>query len=113
MAPKLRSEALSKHPPGDTVLKVIDKYRVTREIAKHIALRQIIDDAWIEWNQAGTAKEKIAVHKRFRVQVIRSMLSFGGFEIAAHGVISVAFGNFLVGGSLIVVGAAMMHLMRR
>jgi hypothetical protein len=96
--------------PGTAIRRVLDANHIAREVARHIHLEQIIDDHFVLWAQAETIEARLAVHKRFRKQVARALVSFGGIEIAAHGVISVAFGNWLVGASLIVVGAALIYL---
>lgn len=109
MASIHNDESIAKQQPGNEVQRVLEQYPVARKVARHIELEQIIDDHCVLWAQAETVEAKLAVHKRFRRQVAKSLLSFGGVEIAAHGVISVAFGNWLVGASLIVVGAALIH----
>jgi hypothetical protein len=109
MASLRNDKSIARQQPGSEIQRVLKQYPTARKIARHIELEQIIDDHHYLWAQAETIEAKLTIHKRFRRQVARSLVSFGGVEIAAHGVISVAFGNWMVGASLIVVGAALIH----
>lgn len=107
------NDAFVGAPPGNNLLSFLDNFPIAKEIAKHIGLVHIIDDHQCMWEEAKTDEDKVKIHQRFRRQVGRGLVSFGGFEIAFHGVVSTAFGQWLVGSSLIMVGAFILHIMRR
>lgn len=110
-APK--REKATKVPPGLHLLEFLDRSPLANEIAHHLGdLRQIADDHLFMWSEAKTDVEKIKVHKRYRVQILRAMASVGGFEILVHGLILGCGGQFVWASFLLVVGAVILMATR-
>lgn len=99
--------------PGEGLSSAITRFKAAQVVAEHIGIPQIIDDHQLMWLEANSDSERAGVHRRFRRQLVRGMVSFGGFEVAVHGVVSTAVGQFLVGSSLILVGAMIVYLTKR
>lgn len=102
-----------QNPPGHGVLQLIERKRFFGALLHHVDhLPQIIDDHVVMWFEAKNDDEKRAVHARFRRQMRRTLLGFGGFEVFLHGVVVVTGGNIWVGGSLLLLGAAVVWATR-
>ena len=110
---KHHNDKLVRLPPGNNLLSVINSCLVATEIANHLGLIHIIDDHQCLWAEAKSNGEKVKIHQRFRRQVLRGLISFGGFEVTVHGALSTAFGQWWIGSSLIVVGTAILYLTRK
>lgn len=113
MAPKLEHDKYVNTPPGDGLLEVFEKSSIAKVGAEHSGVLQTIYDHQIIWENAETVEGKIEAHLRFRRQMARGLINFGGFEIAVHGIVDVAVGTWLTGGSLFLVGAFVMYVTRR
>jgi hypothetical protein len=111
--PTNKIEKQIKTPPGEKLRNFIEGSQVAKEVDEHIGLSRVIDDHQILWSEARSKEEKIKAHKRFKKQAGRTLVSFWGFEIAVHGLISVVSGNFLIGGSMVIFWAILINAMRR
>lgn len=110
---KNQNDAFNDIPPGKKLLSFFDNFPLGREVATHLGLLHIIDDHQIMWFEAGSRDHKVGIHKRFRLQVLRGLVSFGGFELAVHGTVSTVTGQLPLGASLMLLGAAILYLTRR
>lgn len=107
-------EKATKVPPGLDLLEFLDRSKLANEVAHHLGdLRQIADDHVIKWADATTDDEKVNVHKRFRTQVMRALVSVGGFELTVHGLYMALGGQFVFASFMLVIGVIILRAMAR
>jgi hypothetical protein len=111
MSPRKKCASYQQRPPGDWLKKLAKRSSVFATALAHTHLLQIADDHDDLWHEAATAFEKSAVHRRFRVQIARACVSFGGFELTVHGLVFCGVGELMTGASLMVVGIALMYVL--
>lgn len=106
MAPKINAEV----PPGHELHPAITASPFLTQLAEHTGVLRCIDDHSLLWAQAETADERLFIHERFRRQLARTFVSFGGFELYVHGAESLVIGNFEAASVLFFVGALILYL---
>lgn len=109
-----RKQKAVKVPPGQHLIQLLDRNKLANEIAHHLGdLRQICDDHIYMWACAETDDDKVKAHQRFRTQVMRALVSVGGFELTVHGLYMTFGGQFLTASFMLVLGAIILRAMAK
>lgn len=86
--------------------------RAVRLILSHAHALQIVDDHHVMWAEAADDAERESIRARCYHQLWLAAGHAVGFEVAAHGVVAFFF-NPMMGGALLVLGAAIIYFTDR
>ena len=113
MSPKLQGARNQQGPPGNRMKKLARRNRAVATVMSNLHILQIIDDHQAMWFSADSDAEKRRIELRLRRQIALALVNFVGFEIAVHGVVTATIGDPLSGGSLLLIGIAILHAIGR
>lgn len=99
-----------RRPPGDRIKKLAAQNPVLRSVLSHAHVLQIIDDHQDMWLATQDEAERSRVRKRLHKQLALAGVNFAGMEVTVHGAVLSIAGDPLHGGSLVVLGIALIYL---
>lgn len=86
-----------------------EQNRVVRSFLEHTHVLQIIDDHQLLWLATDEEAQRRRVVRRLHRQLARAGVNFAGLEVTVHGAVLAIAGDPLHGGSLVILGIALMY----
>lgn len=100
-------------PPGKGLIELAQRNPAISKVLEHMGVLQIAYDHFYEWSTASTQIERDQIRRRMRREVARALGSYAGFELSAHGIVALSFGEVIQGTSLLAVGALIVYLLSK